>query len=624
MPYSGLQPFISKLKENNELIRIKEFADPILEIAEITDRIVKAGGKALLFENNGTPFPLLINAFGSDKRIALAFGRENPYDAGTDIEKLFAGFISGSAGLKGKINAIPELLRLSSYLPVKSGGRGTCQEVVSKEPDLGMMPILKCWPFDGGRFITLPMVHTMHPETGSTNVGMYRMQVIGKDTTGMHWQRHKTGANHFEAWKKAGKIMPVSVALGGDPVYTYASTAPLPENLNEYILAGFLRRKKVKLVKCITNDLYVPEDTDFIIEGFVDPSENLVYEGPFGDHTGFYSLADWYPRFHVTCITHRKNAIYPATIVGIPPQEDAFLAKATEKIFLPAVKMALLPEIIDFHMPDAGTAHNMVLVKINKSYPGQGMKVISSLFGAGQMMFSKYIIVVNGNIDIRNYSELARHIFIHFDPSRDILFTRGPLDVLDHASDRFSFGGKAGFDATEKLPEESGDIENPDTASTPDLSEMAMDPSWNTTLLKAGIPLIVVTANNSSDTHTSQKVVERLKDDHRIKSVKLVLLTDSTVNAKDLYLVTWQVLANSDPVRDLLFIYPSCLLIDGTAKFFRKVGFNRKWPNVVCADEETIARVDSRWQTYGFTDKLPSPSVQYRKLLRKGKDEVTG
>jgi 4-hydroxy-3-polyprenylbenzoate decarboxylase len=271
----------------------------------------------------------------------------------------------------------------------------------------------------------------------------------------MHWQRHKTGANHFEEWKKTGKRMPVTVTLGGDPVYTYAATAPLPENIDEYILAGFLRKKKVKLVKCITNDLYVPCDADIVIEGFVDPSEEMIWEGPFGDHTGFYSLADWYPEFHVTCITHSRNAIYPATIVGIPPMEDAWLTKATEKIFLAPLKLALQPEILDFHMPDAGTAHNLVVVKIQKSYPGQGRKVINSLFGAGQMMFTKYLAVVSGEVDIRNYGELIFHILKNTDFMSDLFFSSGPLDVLDHSSDNFSFGGKLGIDGTVKMREES-------------------------------------------------------------------------------------------------------------------------------------------------------------------------
>ena len=430
------------------------FVDPVLEITEITDRVTKAGGRALLFENNGTRFPLLINAFGSDRRIAMALGMNDLSEAGTDIEKMFNLLTDTPANIMGKIKALPRLLKITGYLPSLSRSKGSCQQVVYSKPDLSILPVLKCWPHDGGRFITLPMVHTIHPVTGRSNVGMYRMQILGNDTTGMHWQRHKTGANHFEAWKEAGKKMPVSVTLGGDPVYTYCATAPLPENISEYILAGFLRKKKVKLVKCITNDLYVPSDADIVIEGYVDPAEDFVSEGPFGDHTGFYSLADLYPVFHVTCITHSEKAVYPATIVGVPPHEDAWLAKATEKIFLSPVRLAIQPEILDFHMPVAGVAHNLVIVRINKTYPGQGMKVISSLFGAGQMMFTKYLVVVSGNADIRNYRELLIHIFTHTDFGSDILFARGPLDVLDHSSDSFSFGGKAGVDATVKLPEE--------------------------------------------------------------------------------------------------------------------------------------------------------------------------
>jgi 4-hydroxy-3-polyprenylbenzoate decarboxylase len=406
MAYRGLELFIRDLEDKEELSKVTAFADPILEITEITDRVTKTGsGKALLFTNNGTSFPVLINAFGSDRRLGMAIGRPVPENAARELESLF-DLMSSPGGFLKKISSLPEFIRIAGILPSRSTRRGLCQEVVHHNPDLGILPILKCWPYDGGRFITLPMVHTVHPATGKTNVGMYRMQVLDRNTTAMHWQRHKTGANHFEAWKKAGRIMPVSVALGGDPVYTYASTAPLPENIDEYILAGFLRKKKVKLVKCITNDLYVPFDADIVIEGYVDPSEDPVFEGPFGDHTGFYSLADWYPGFHVTCITHSRKAVYPATIVGIPPQEDSWLARATERIFLAPVRMALAPEVADFHMPDAGTAHNLVVVKIGKNYPGQGMKVINSLFGAGQMMFSKYIVVVSGDVNIRNYPSL--------------------------------------------------------------------------------------------------------------------------------------------------------------------------------------------------------------------------
>jgi 4-hydroxy-3-polyprenylbenzoate decarboxylase len=455
MAYTGLAGFIKELAKKDELRIIKSFISPELEITEITDRVTKSGGKALLFENTGTDFPLLINAFGSDIRMAMAIGGANLDDTSKEIDELFENLSDTKGSVFKKLSKLPSLIHLAGIMPSRRRRRGICQQVIHKDPDLGIFPVLKCWPHDGGRFITLPVVHTYNPENGKTNAGMYRMQILDKNTTAMHWQRHKTGAGHFEAWKKKGERMPVSVSLGGDPVYAYAATAPLPEGIDEYILAGFLRKKKVKMVKCITNSLYVPYDADIILEGYVDPAEDLFWEGPFGDHTGFYSLADWYPKFHVTCITHSQNAVFPATVVGVPPHEDAWLAKATEKIFLSPVKMALQPEIEDFHMPDAGVAHNLVIIKIRKSYPGQGMKVISSLSGAGQMMFSKYIVVVSGNIDIRSYRELVPHIFNNTDLKRDLLFSHGPLDVLDHCSDAFSFGGKRGVDATIKHPEES-------------------------------------------------------------------------------------------------------------------------------------------------------------------------
>ncbi len=625
MAYSGLRSFIRELEKNNELHKISVFTNTDLEITEITDRIVKSGGKALLFENNRSAFPVLINLFGSDKRMSLAFNRKDPYDAGNEIEKVFNSFTGTAASFFKKLSSLPELFKLSSYLPQKTSSRGLCQAVIDTNPDLGKLPVLKCWPHDGGRFITLPIVHTVHPETGSPNAGMYRMQILDSTTTGMHWQRHKTGANHFEAWKKAGRKMPVSVALGGDPVYTYAATAPLPENVSEYILAGFLRKKKVKLVKCITNELYVPDDADFIIEGYVDPTEDPVWEGPFGDHTGFYSLADWYPRFHVTSITHRKDAVYPATIVGIPSQEDAFLARATEKIFLAPVKMALLPEIVDFHMPDAGVAHNLVIVKIRKSYPGQGLKVISSLLGAGQMMFSKYIIVVSGETDIRNYSLLARHMSENFDARTDVMFAKGPLDVLDHASDKFSFGGKMGIDATIKHPEEtltkswSGVRENIVEANIVDGQTTRI----NGKLVDMNIPFVVF----STDSKEESDMIRTARDIYRQyaakkNDLKLLLFVDPNVDIDDFFMVAWQVLANSDPLRDHYFIEPSCLLVDGSIKAFRKGGFSRKWPNVVSSDKETIALVDTKWASYGFVTPVSSPSLKYMKLIRNGRDEA--
>jgi 4-hydroxy-3-polyprenylbenzoate decarboxylase len=620
MAYRGLESFIKELEDKEELCRVSAFADPVLEITEITDRVTKSGrGKALLFTKNGTGFPVLINAFGSDRRLGLAIGRPEPENAGRELESLF-DLMSSSGGLLKKMSSLPEFIRLAGIMPSRSSRRGLCQEVINRDPDLGILPILKCWPYDGGRFITLPMVHTIHPSSGKTNVGMYRMQVLDRNTTAMHWQRHKTGANHFEAWKKEGRIMPVSVALGGDPVYTYASTAPLPENIDEYILAGFLRKKKVKLVKCITNDLYVPFDADIIIEGYVDPSEDPVFEGPFGDHTGFYSLADWYPRFHVTCITHSRKAVYPATIVGIPPQEDSWLARATERIFLAPVRMALAPEVVDFHMPDAGTAHNLVVVKIAKNYPGQGMKVINSLFGAGQMMFSKYIVVVSGNIDIRNYRELAVHVFENFDPSADILFNRGPLDVLDHASDAFSLGGKAGLDATVKTEEEGKRLASYTRSDETKLRSSGIFSSFNCSLEDKNIPVVIV-AIDTSDPGSIQEAIRFFRANPL--SPALVLAVDHTVDVNDYFMVMWQVFANSDPVRDHIFITGKTLLVDGTIKAYRKGGFHRKWPNPVCSAEETIRQVDERWGSLGIGEFIVSPSTRYRQLCRPGEAEIS-
>lgn len=629
MAYSGLDSFIRKLEKNDELRRIRTFVNPELEIAEITDRVTKSGGKALLFENTGTGFPLLINAYGSDNRMAMAIGRDNLTDAGKEIERLFEEISETRGTFFKRLSGIPSLIELTSILPERIKGKGICQQVIHSDPDLEILPVLKCWPYDGGRFLTLPVVHTRHPVTGKTNAGMYRMQVLDKNTTAIHWQRHKTGANHFEEWKRKGERMPVSVSLGGDPVYTYASTAPLPEGIDEYLLAGFLRKKRVRMVRCITNDLWVPCDADIIIEGYVDPAEELVWEGPFGDHTGFYSLADWYPKFHITCISHSRSAVYPATVVGIPPHEDAWLAKATEKIFLAPLKIALLPEIVDFHMPNAGTVHNLVIIRISKSYPGQGMKVLASLLGTGQMMFSKYLIVLSGETDIRNYREVAITVLENSDFSRDLLFCKGPLDVLDHSSDSFSFGGKLGIDATHKLPEETGERGNKirenhlkATDKQNDFLRCGIIHDFNRELLKEGIPVLILTVDRAKD----QDIIEKLKElfvinDHE-SIYRLIITVDHTVDPNNLQLVAWQLLGNSDPLRDHVYISASSLLIDGTTKAFRRGGFPRRWPNVVCSDKETIDSVDRKWESLGIGPFISSPSLIYGKLMFSGRDEL--
>src|SRR5450631_1294963 len=461
MAYKNLREFIDVLEKENELVRITSYINPRLEIAEITDRISKSknGGKALLFENTGYAFPVLMNAYGSEKRMCLALGVNDLNDVAHDIENLFHLLSSPKENIIDKLKLLPKLGQFASWMPKVINGRGECQEIIMEEPDITKLPIITCWPKDGGPFVTLPIIHTKDPNTGSRNVGMYRMQIFGPDLTGMHWHKHKVSAKHFSEYKKTGKRMPVAVALGGDPVYAYSATAPLPENVDEYMLAGFLRKKKVELVRCISQpEIEVPADADFVIEGYVDPTEEPIWEGPFGDHTGYYSLPDWYPRFHITAITHRKNAVYPATIVGIPPQEDAWLGKATERIFLAPMKMTLVPEIVDMDMPVEGVFHNLVIAKIHKEYAGQGQKVMNAMWGAGQMMFNKILVIADADVRIQHYEELARYVFRNLNPATDVYFSQGPMDVLDHSCSKLGFGGKMCIDGTHKMEEETDDL----------------------------------------------------------------------------------------------------------------------------------------------------------------------
>ena len=487
MSYRNLAEFVERLEKAGELLRIKTPVSPELEITEIADRVMKSpgGGKALLFENcTGSSVPLLINAFGSQKRMAMALGVENLEEVAQRLEAIIKFRPAG--GIIEKLQSLPQLMELANAFP-KTVARGACQEVVLKgeEIDLGKFPILKCWPQDGGAFITLPCVFTRDPVSGKRNVGMYRMQVFDKNTTGMHWQKHKTGARHFETHPQTGATpqapspthMPVAVALGGDPAITYAATAPLPDEIDEMIFAGWLRGKPVEMVKCVTNDLEVPADAEIILEGYVDPAEPLRTEGPFGDHTGYYSLADQYPAFHITAITHRKNPIYPATIVGIPPMEDAYLGKASERIFLPLLRTQL-PEIVDMNLPIEGVFHNMAIVSIKKRYPGQARKVASAFWGLGQLMFSKIIIVVDAEVNVHDYREVLWRVGNNIDPQRDVFFTEGPVDSLDHASRLPNYGSKMGIDATKKLPSEGFHREWPEALTMDKAVKEKVDALW--------------------------------------------------------------------------------------------------------------------------------------------------
>ena len=482
MAYDSLKDFIGRLERSGELKRIKRSVDPYLEITEIADRAMKlpGGGPALLFENvAGSKFPLAINLMGSRKRMSWALGADDLEDIANEIAALTKLPSDIPASFLGKLKLLPQLAGLGQIGPkLVSQVTPPCQEVVKigSDANLDDQPILHCWPQDGGPFITLPLVFTKDEGTGKRNVGMYRIQKYGPRETGMHWQRHKVGSRHYANFEAKGRDIPVAIVLGGDPALTYAATAPLPDEIDEMVFAGFLRKKSVELVKCKTIDMEVPADADFVIEGIVPTGERRL-EGPFGDHTGYYSLADDYPVFKVTAITHRRDAIYPATIVGPPPMEDKYLGLATERLFLPLVRL-MVPEIIDYHLPSEGAFHNLALVRIKKRYPGHAYKIMNALWGLGQMMFTKVIIVVDEDVDVQNPAEVVWRVLANIDPERDTIFTRGPIDVLDHASPLMAFGTKMGIDATRKWPDEGFAREWPDVLVNDPAVKAKVDAIW--------------------------------------------------------------------------------------------------------------------------------------------------
>lgn len=633
MAWKNQQQFIEALDNAGELLRITTYVDPKLEIAEITDRISKSGngGKAILFENTGYDFPVLMNAYGSEKRMCMALGVNHLDDVAHEIENLFKLLAAPKEGILDKLKMLPKLGQFASWMPKVKKGRGECQEVVMTAPDITKIPVITCWPKDGGPFVTLPIIHTKDPNTNSRNVGMYRMQVFGPTLTGMHWHKHKVSAKHFAEYKKLNKRMPVAVALGGDPVYAYSATAPLPENVDEYMLAGFLRKRKVELVKCISQPgVEVPADADFIIEGYVDPNDELIWEGPFGDHTGYYSLPDFYPRFHITAITHKKNAVYPATIVGIPPQEDAWLGKATERIFLAPIKMTMVPEIMDMDMPVEGVFHNLVIAQIKKDYAGQGQKVMNAMWGAGQMMFNKILVMADEGVKIQDYEALAKYVFKNLNPATDIAFANGPMDVLDHSCSKLGFGGKMCIDGTKKYEEEEDDSYEPGVVSPePGVIEKALQHFTeikvvNTSLLKKEIPCLIISVEKKRPGHISElhKQVGGLQE---LQGIKMVLYVEHTVDANDLPTALWRFCNNLDPKRDFhLFTKPvnpltnqpghyfACMGLDGTRKTKELDNFHRDWPNIIVANEATIQAVDAKWENLGIGAFLPSPSLKFK------------
>ena len=485
MAYGDLREYVKRLEKEGELKRVKAEIDPVLEVAEVVQRAQaqpgprgNPGGVALLFEKcRGSRYPLLINAFGSERRMDLAFDVEKLDDVAARIR----GFLDMQTpqGLFDKLKMLPKLAELGSVFP-KVVKDGLCKEVVRKGSDVNLFdfPILKCWPQDGGRFITFPLVFTKNPETGKRNVGMYRMQVYDERTTGMHWQTQKHGAEHFRRARLAnpeGRI-PVSVAIGSDPTTTLGGILPIPPDLDEMMFSGFLKKEAVELVKCETNDLEVPANAEIVLEGYVQLNE-MRREGPFGDHTGFYSLEGEYPVFHVECLTHRKDPIYLATVVGRPPQEDFYMGHAIERVFLPLMKMQHA-EIVDVSMPAEGIVHNLMIVAIRKSYPGHARKVMNAIWSLGQAMFTKTIVVVDHDVNVHDYKEVVWKALCAIDPERDVQFVLGPVDTLDHAARMQDFGSKMGIDATRKWKSEGFNRPWPDEMLMDEKTKSRVDGLW--------------------------------------------------------------------------------------------------------------------------------------------------
>lgn len=485
MALDSLPEFISAIEKIGELVRVKEPVRTRLEIAEIADRCMKSprGGPALLFEKplmeDGTTssIPVAINLFGSMRRMCLALGVDHLDQVGGRISEMLN--LKVPDGLLGKLSMLPKLAEMAKYPPKTRSGRPPCQDVVLQgaDIDLGKIPFLVTWPEDGGRYITLPMVITEDPVKGIRNVGMYRVQITGRNELAMHWQRHKVGAAHWREMASRREKMPVVIAIGGDPASIYSGSAPLPPMIDEFLFAGFLRNRPVELARAVTCELEVPAEAEIVLEGYIDPAEELILEGPFGDHTGFYSLADYYPKVHVTAVTMKQNPVYPATLVGRPPMEDYYLGHATERIFLPLIKLTV-PEIVDYHMPAPGIFHNLIFVSIDKQYPGQAYKVMNGLWGAGLMSLAKVIVVLDKEVDVQNPDEAWWVALNNIDPERDVRFTMGPMDVLDHSSRAFTFGSKMGIDATRKWPEEGFTREWPTLIKMDEVTKRRVDEMW--------------------------------------------------------------------------------------------------------------------------------------------------
>lgn len=599
--FNNLNAFIDALDAAGELSRMTHEVDPIVEISQLTDCESKKplGGKALLFSRvRGSKFPVATNLFGSPRRIRLAMNVKNLDDLGRRVQR-YTEF-HPPRSFKDILALVPLATDVFRFFPRRfRGRRPPCQEVVYKhnDVDLERLPVLKCWPKDAGRFITLPLVFTRSLTTGKRNVGMYRMQIFDKRTTGMHWHIHKDGAHYYDEYSRASRRMPVAVAIGADPATVYTATAPLPRGMDEMALAGFIRNKPVRMAKCLTVDLTVPAEAEFILEGYVEPGD-MRREGPFGDHTGYYSLADDYPVFHVTALTHRKNPIYQTTLVGRPPMEDCYLAQATERLFLPMLQ-TVLPEIKDYHFPWEGVFHNIAIVAIQKAYAGHAQKVISGLWGQGQMSFCKTLVIVDHDISPENTNQVLKTLISRLDIESDLMRTTGVLDVLDHSSPHPNFGHKLGIDLTTRFNGEplrhkqQAQAYQPFSKSSADAIRTTVDGIVALRELEVGQPVnltgnlnrrirLIAMSVNRSGQKAGRTVAEELLQHRHLHPGDIVILFDTHIDLHDESRLLWQLFNNVDPGRDL-FIKESRLVVDACRK--RPVdGHHREWPEELTFD----------------------------------------
>ena len=602
MNYPSLREFIDKLEREEELLRIKESVSPILEITEITDRISKqpGGGKALLFENvEGSSMSVLINAFGSAKRMNMALGVHDIEDIPKRIERYIK--IPPPSTLLDKAKLLPMLLEATQFPPkLLNTTHPPCQEIVqlNDDIDIGKIPVLQCWPDDAGRFITFPIVINRSTDNKIRNVGLYRMQVYDKKTTAMHWHIHKDGAHFFHEYKKQNKVMEVAVALGADPASCYSASAPLPYGIDEFLLAGFIRKKSVPLVKCKTVDLEVPANAEIVLEGYIDPSE-MRLEGPFCDHTGYYSQDGDYPVLHITAITHRKDPVYLTTIVGKPPQEDFYLGRATERIFLPLLKTQL-PEIVDMNMPAEGVFHNCVIVSIDKRYPMQSRRIMSALWGLGQMSFVKIIITVDSKVNVHDYEEVAKILLSTVDFETDLFFSEGILDVLNHASDQVLYGSKLGIDLTSKIEGEPGYgkdvpplIETKRLPRPEEITKIFQEIK-TCQIMELQVPVLLVALDKQTKNQGS-KFIDAFFANSEFSAIEILIVLESHVDLTNISIVMWKLFNNLDPKRDLYF-KNNRVGIDVTKKLPEE-GYQQNWPEEIEMSSEIKTKVNKKWPT---------------------------